>query len=169
MQSLTLVQVLLLMLLSLWMSMSQLKAAEESIIMGGALIAPPLCKINDDERVDLNFDRVSIEKIDGVQYRKILDYSISCEDIPENHGGVFNLTLSGKAASFSPTRSAILTNIDQLAIQVYQNGKPFVLGVPIRISLNQIPILEAVPIKAEDAKLQEKPFEATATLQVDFQ
>ena len=150
-------------------AVSQVNAASESVVMGGVLIAPPLCKINDDDQVRVDFERIDIQKIDGIQYRKKLEYQISCEKVPENHGGVFRLTLSGNAASFSPTRSAILSNVSQLAIQVYQNDQPFVLGVPIRVSLNNIPILEAVPIKAEDAKLQENPFEATATLQVDYQ
>lgn len=150
-------------------AVSQVNAASESVVMGGVLIAPPLCKINDDDQVRVDFERIDIQKIDGIQYRKRLDYKISCENIPQNHGGVLTLTLTGKPASFSPTRSAVLTNMSQLAIQVYQNDQPFVLGVPIQVSLNHIPILEAVPIKAEDAKLQENPFEATATLQVDYQ
>lgn len=149
--------------------LGQVNAAQESVMMGGVLIAPPLCKVNDDEVLSVDFERINIEKIDGIQYRKKLEYQIGCEKVPENHGGVFRLTLSGNAASFSPTRSAILSNVSQLAIQVYQNDQPFVLGVPIQISLNNIPVLEAVPIKAEGATLQERPFEATATLQVDYQ
>ncbi|TCM69093.1 type 1 fimbria pilin [Acinetobacter calcoaceticus] len=144
-------------------------AVDQQVMLFGTIIAPPLCKINDDIQLSVNFGRVSIPKIDGVNYRKKLDYLVKCDYIPENHGGVFRLSFVGKPAAFGERNSALLTSIDGLAIQIYQNNQPFTFGVPVNISLNNLPVIDVVPIRSATVTLQEKPFEATATLQVDYQ
>ncbi|MGE9594254.1 fimbrial protein, partial [Escherichia coli] len=57
-------------------------------------------------------------------------------------------------------------------IQLLQNGQRFQLNTPLTINatdLTQKPKLEAVPVKASGATLNDGAFSAYATLRVDYQ
>ncbi|MGU9756061.1 fimbrial protein [Serratia marcescens] len=133
----------------------------------GTLIEPPPCSINDGNQVDVDFgERVGINKVDGVNYRQMLNYQITCDT-----NGISNwaltLSLSGNAAGFD--KEALLTSKDNLGIRVYQNDEPFTPGSTLDIDLANPPRLEAVPVKNEGSTLTEGAFEAWATLRADYQ
>ncbi|MDK2376503.1 fimbrial protein [Serratia fonticola] len=133
----------------------------------GTLIEPPPCTINDDNRVDVNFgERVGINRVDGVSYRQVLNYQISCQNTGSGSWAL-TLSLSGAAAGFD--NQALLTNKENLGIRLYQNDKPFTPGSTLDIDLTNPPRLEAVPVKSEGATLTEGTFEAWATLRADYQ
>ncbi|WP_077038912.1 fimbrial protein [Serratia sp. S119] len=133
----------------------------------GTLIEPPPCTINDGERVDVDFgERVGINKVDGVNYRQIMNYQITCDNAGSGSWAL-TLSLTGAAAGFD--EQALQTNKTDLGIRVYQNDKPFTPGSTLAIDINNPPRLEAVPVKREGATLTEGAFESWATLRADYQ
>ncbi|WP_372242303.1 fimbrial protein [Serratia marcescens] len=133
----------------------------------GTLIEPPPCTINDGERVDVDFgERVGINKVDGVNYRQIMNYQITCDNAGSGSWAL-TLSLTGAAAGFD--EQALQTNKTDLGIRVYQNDKPFTPGSTLVIDISNPPRLEAVPVKREGATLTEGAFESWATLRADYQ
>ncbi|MFJ3001248.1 fimbrial protein [Serratia liquefaciens] len=133
----------------------------------GTLIEPPPCTINDGERVDVDFgERVGINKVDGVNYRQIMNYQITCDNAGSGSWAL-TLSLTGAAAGFD--EQALQTNKTELGIRVYQNDKPFTPGSTLAIDISNPPRLEAVPVKREGATLTEGAFESWATLRADYQ
>lgn len=132
----------------------------------GTLIVPPPCTINDGNRVDVDFgDRVGINKVDGVNYRQVMNYQINCEQ-GSNGTWALTLTLSGGAAGFD--HNALATNNSNLGIRVYQDDQPFSPGSTLKIDLSHPPRLEAVPVKKDGTPLVEGAFEAWATLSANY-
>lgn len=133
----------------------------------GTLIEPPPCTINDGERVDVDFgERIGINKVDGVNYRQIMNYQITCNNAGSGSWAL-TLSLTGAAAGFD--EQALQTNKTDLGIRVYQNDKPFTPGSSLAIDISNPPRLEAVPVKREGATLTEGAFESWATLRADYQ
>lgn len=57
-----------------------LAAEEIAMHFRGGLIAPPPCVINAGAKIDVDFgSRVGIKKVDGVNYRQVIDYQLDCE------------------------------------------------------------------------------------------
>ncbi|WP_447873271.1 fimbrial protein [Serratia fonticola] len=146
---------------------TQAKDGEADMTFHGTLIEPPPCTINDGSQVDVDFgDRVGINKVDGVNYRQMLNYQITCDNTVSGHW-VLTLSLSGSTAGFD--NEALLTDKTGLGIRVYQNDKPFTPNSTLGINLINPPRLEAVPVKQGGATLTEGPFEAWATLRAEYQ
>ncbi|HHQ4308821.1 TPA: fimbrial protein [Serratia fonticola] len=155
-----------LLTLSLLLVCAHSQGAADNLLFRGTLIEPPPCKINDGGQVDVNFgERVGVNKVDGVNYLMAMDYRIICE--PGVSGLDMTLTLSGLPTGYDD--AAIKTDRADLGIRVLQNGQPFTLDKPIDIDPNNPPTLEAVPVKTPGATLNEGTFEATATLQAQYQ
>lgn len=150
-------------LLVLGWSLSQPLSAADNVQFRGTLIEPPPCTIND---VDIDFgDRVGVNKVDGVNYMKTIDYLITCE--PGAIGLDMTLTLSGEQTGYDD--ATIQTNVADLGIRVLHNGQPFTLDKPIDVDPKNPPTLEAVPVKTPGATLQEGAFVASATLRAQYQ
>jgi type 1 fimbria pilin len=133
----------------------------------GTLIEPPPCIINDGNHVDVDFgERVGINKVDGVNYRQLVNYQVTCESGGIG-GATLKLSLSGTVTGFDG--QALQTNKENLGIRVYQNDLAFTPGSSLAIDLANPPRLEAVPVKNVGSTLSEGPFEAWATLQADYQ
>ncbi|ELY3087888.1 fimbrial protein [Klebsiella aerogenes] len=136
----------------------------------GTLIEPPPCNISNDQTILVPFgDNVGINKIDGVNYRQPVEYSLNC-DITSPQDG-----LSVELSTTNPTAydtSAVNTDITGLGIRLLVEGVPAVFDTPMPVDLqgSQLPPhIEAVPVKAPDASLTEGPFNATVTLKVVYQ
>ncbi|CAI2007004.1 TPA: fimbrial protein [Serratia fonticola] len=142
---------------------------ERAMSFHGTLIEPPPCtivSINDGDRVDVDFgDRVGVNKVDGVNYRKSINYQISCGDVGSSNWALM-LSLSGSVAGFDG--QALQTDKGNLGIRIYQNDKPFTPNSTLKINLANQPRLEAVPVKKAGSKLNEGAFEAWATLRADY-
>lgn len=142
--------------------------AEKTVDMQfrGTLIEPPPCTINDDGVIDVDFgDRVGINKVDGVNYQQTIGYRITCE--PGIGKWDMMLRLNGTATSFD--EAAVQTNHRYLGIRIYQNAAPFKVGSSLPIDPLKPPVLEAVPVGKAGETLTEGAFDATATLQADYQ
>ncbi|CAI1043075.1 fimbrial protein [Serratia fonticola] len=146
---------------------AQAKNNEADMTFHGTLITPPLCAINDDNRIEVNFgERIGINKVDGENYRQLMNYQITCQDAAGGNWAL-KLSLSGSAAGFDT--EALMTDKANLGIRIYQNGQPFTPNSTLKIDLANPPRLEAVPVKKEGGTLIEGAFEAWATLRADYQ
>lgn len=141
--------------------------AEGEMTFRGTLLAPPPCRINDGNQVEVDFgERVGINKVDGVNYRQALNYQIIC-DSATNGNWALTLSLRGSISGFD--KQALATNKSDLGIRVYWDDEPFTPDSTLKITLDNPPRLEAVPVKKQGATLGEGAFEAWATLQADYQ
>ncbi|MBC3218652.1 fimbrial protein [Serratia fonticola] len=138
--------------------------AAENMSFSGTLIEPPPCLVNNDKDIDVPFDRIGVNSVDGVKHRRQVDYVLDCTAGP---AWSMVLTLLGPVAAFEP--ATLQTNIANLGIKIYQNGEPFELGTPIAVDPLNPPLLEAVPVKKPGTELTEGTFEVTATLLADYQ
>lgn len=135
----------------------------------GALVNPPVCKINDNNQVDVNFgERLGMGKINGVNYRTPLNYKITCEKNTSStyNKWILNLTLSGTVSTFD--EYALATSMDNLAIRIYTRDSLLQPNKSIVIDYNNPPKLEAVPVKNSNGILKEGAFDAWATLQTNY-
>ncbi|CNC53401.1 minor pili exported protein [Yersinia intermedia] len=159
-------QYLTVVLLLLGSSLSTQLLAADNVLFRGTLIEAPLCTINNNNTVDVNFgDKVGVNKVDGTNYLTTIDYLITC-----NSGATgFDMTLmlSGNKTTYDD--AAIKTDHLNLGIRVLQNGKPFTLGKPVAIDPKNPPKLEAVPVKTPGSTLTGGAFLASATLQANYQ
>lgn len=139
--------------------------AAKNLLFQGTLISPPPCKINGGNLIDINFgERVGINKVNGVNYLKIIDYQITCE--PGVSGFDMTLTLRGPKTQYDD--AAIQSTLANLAIKVSQNGRPFVLDKPIAVDPKNPPTLAAVPVKTPGATLKAGVFVAMAVLLAQY-
>lgn len=141
--------------------------AADNLKFHGTLIAPPNCTISNDQTIEIEFGNVLINKIDGTNYAKDVPYTITCDSTVRDDSMAMTLTLSGSATSFN--QAAIGTTVTGLGIEIQQDNQPFTLGSTIPVNEQSIPKLKAVPVKQSGVALQEGDFDATATLQVEYQ
>ena len=140
--------------------------AVDNLKFSGTLIEPPLCKVSDSDKINVDFKQVGVKKVDGVNNLMLINYQLNCE---KSSSSDWSMTLEVVGVAIDYDRAAIKTNVDDLGIRIYQDDKPFELNKPIPISLDKQPVLKAVPVKRPGSSLQPKPFSATATLLVVYQ
>lgn len=132
----------------------------------GVLQVPPACTINDGETIVIDFgDKVGVNKVDGTNYQQTVNYQIKCN--PGSPSWSLGLSFIGTPTSYD--NAAVQTNSAGLGIRMKQAGQPFIMNQRIPINEGNPPILEVVPVKDPNKDLVEGVFEATATLQADYQ
>lgn len=131
----------------------------------GILVEPPPCKINEGVDMTLSFEKVGINKVDGDNYRRSIEYTLNCKDSPSRDLTMMLTTTS--VASFSS--GTIQTNIAGLGVKIYANGVPVEFSKAIVITPGEKPKLEAVPLSQPGVTLTEGMFFASATLTFKFQ
>lgn len=143
----------------------------------GNLIAPPPCKVNDTDSLDVHFgDRLGVKKIDGVAYAKPLVFRLECED-KSAKGWKLILSLNGPVSPFdtevfkTTSLGANKSNEANLGIRIYQdNGTVFKPKSQIEIrDAENPPKLMAVPVKRPGSVLVEGDFETLVTLQAHYE
>lgn len=153
-------------LLGLLLGSFTLQAAE-NLQFNGTLIAPPICTVNNQETLEIDFSNVWIDKIDGNNYKKPVGLSVECDYDNQDNAIQMTLTFGGSPSSFNP--AAIATDIKGLGIAIAQNGVPLTIGKALVVNEQNMPLLEAVPVKESGASLKENAFEAWATIKVEYQ
>ncbi|MDF3828634.1 MULTISPECIES: fimbrial protein [unclassified Pseudocitrobacter] len=143
------------------------QGADNDISFHGTLVAPPACIISDGKTIEVEFRNVIIDNINGNNFRQDVPYTISCD--PDIRDDAWEMTLTWTGSQTSYDDAAIETDVTGLGIELQQNQQPFKLGEPLKINPESPPTLQAVPVKASDADLNEGTFSAYATLQVDYQ
>ncbi|HAX2407676.1 TPA: fimbrial protein [Escherichia coli] len=145
-------------------------AADEDITFHGTLVSPPSCAISGGKTIEVDFSDLIIDSINGDYGRKEVDYELSCDSDIRDPGWDMTLTWTGNETSYND--AAIETDVPGFGIELLQNGQRFKLNTPLSINatdFTQKPKLEAVPVKASDAVLNDGSFSAYATLRVDYQ
>ena len=141
-------------------------SAQDNLKLKGVLIVPPDCTINNNELIEVPFgDNLGIHKIDGVNYMQPVDYHLECEE--NRHDWTLQLKVSGSPSDLDS--AAIATNLTDLAIYLQLDNSPLTLNEWYPISAEAPPKMTAVPIKRAGSTLPAEAFDATATLQVEYQ
>lgn len=130
------------------------------IEVSGVIVAPP-CQINNDNPVDVAFNDLVIEQIDGVRFAQAVPVNITC---PGSFGGDLDLKVSASIASFNS--DAIATNNENLGIKLMLDGNVIKLNTLQEINWREPIALQAIPIKHVSNSLNAGAFTATATLMV---
>lgn len=146
-------------------SLGLCSAASANLTFSGTLNEPPPCTIDAGNTIEVDFGDVGIKRVDGVQYRKGVGYTINCgtDTLP----WALKLSVNGTATTFDGT--AVQTSVPALGIRIFQNNLPFSLNTPLDISLSSPPVLEVVPVKQPGATLAPARFSAVATLLAEYQ
>lgn len=138
--------------------------ADVNMKFHGTLIRAPDCHINNDQIIEVAFGNVGVNKVDGVNYARKIGYAITCNG--ENDESLY-ISVNGTGVDWD--RAAIKASANNLAIQIQQEGKPFILGSQIKVDLTALPTLTAVPVKDGDKPLEAGDFTAGATLVAFYQ
>jgi type 1 fimbria pilin len=150
------------LLAALALSSATCAASDARMSFTGTLVEPPPCQINNGARIEVPFHEIGIDTIDGVNHRKSVPLSLSCQ--PQQKWDLV-LTLSGATAGFE--RATLQTSMPGLGIQLWLNGQPF--DPDIMFIITDTPRLEAVPVRHPGIILTEGDFDAAATLTVAYQ
>ncbi|EHE9876612.1 fimbrial protein [Escherichia coli] len=157
-------------IIALLLSSNAAQAAGGELIFEGEFVNPPVCTINNNNKVEIDFGDVIINRIDGVSY-KLADvpYTISCAPDEQYDVLTMTLTFSGEQTDFEP--AAIKTDVNGLGIKLLADGQPFKVGSAIGITnyKAKLPVLKAIPVRKTGVGLAAGNFDALATLQVDYQ
>lgn len=148
----------------LLLSLSQSGRADVNVTIRGTVVAPPSCSINRGATLNVDFgDNLTVDGIDGVNYRREVPYTVTCVNHPSNS---MTLKLTGTAAPFEAT--ALTTNHRDLGIRLYINDVAWPINTAVNFTYPTLPRMDAVPVKNSRRKLQGGVFAATATLVVEM-
>lgn len=139
--------------------------AQVSVYIRGVILAPPPCVINAGSTLNVPFgDDLMTTRIDGVNYRRGVPYTLTCGPQPSNN---MKITLQGTGAGFG---SAYLgTSKSDLGIKLLLNGAAWPLNNAVNFTYPTLPVIEAVPVKKPGSTLTGGAFSASATLVVALQ
>lgn len=139
--------------------------AQVSVSIRGVILAPPPCVINAGSTLNVPFgDDLMTTRIDGVNYRRGVPYTLTCGPQPSNN---MKITLQGSGAGFG---SAYLgTSKSDLGIKLLLNGAAWPLNNAVNFTYPTLPVIEAVPVKNPGSTLTGGAFSASATLVVALQ
>lgn len=139
------------------------------ITFKGRLVSLPPCSISNDALIDVDFgDSIGVNTVDGANYKKKINYSVTCtQSAPV--GSSLILMLKGNPANYDSEKASINTNKNGLGIKFYLGGQAFKLDTKVKINVNSLPTLEAVPIKNPSVDLTQGFFESTGTLLAEYQ
>lgn len=140
-------------------------AAMANFAFNGTLIEPPPCTISSGNTLEIDFEDVGVNNIDGLNYLERVNFSITCSagTLPWE----MVLTVRGVATAFDP--AAVQSSVVDLGIRLLQDGNPFDLNTLLVINPTTPPILEAVPVKRPGVSFNPGGFNATATLLAQYQ
>jgi type 1 fimbria pilin len=134
----------------------------------GNLIDSPPCIINQDNDITVDFgNNLAIPLIDGVKYKKNIDYFLDCSSAQSSD---LKMKLSGSPATFdSDLLKVNESNHDSLGIKLLVNGSGMAINQTINFNSLSPPVLEVVPIKDSSGTLTTGEFSSFATLAIEYQ
>ena len=150
---------------SLLLALCQDALADVSISIRGVVLAPPPCIVNGGNTLNVPFGNdLMTNRIDGVNYRKQVPYTVTCGPQPTNS---MTVKLEGAGAGFD---SAVLnTSKSDLGIKLLLNGANWPLNQSANFTYPTMPRMEAVLVKKTGSALAGGAFSAAATLVVALQ
>lgn len=139
--------------------------AMANLTFSGTLVAPPACTINSGANIAVDFGDISVNKVDGVNHRKPLSYTITCGSSTLSWS--MYLTVVGTATTFDA--AAVQSSVPDLGIKILQNNVAFTLNTRLSITAASPPTLEVVPVKRSGSTLAEGNFTAAAVLLAHYE
>ncbi|MDU7466733.1 MAG: fimbrial protein [Serratia marcescens] len=131
----------------------------------GTVIASSPCKINGDRVIEVNFgDDLMTSKVDGVNYRKMINYTLDCRGASSNK---LRLKIQGTAASFDST--VLATERSNMGLKLWSGRVAIPINGWFPFDSSSQPFLEVVPVKAQGSTLSTGRFSAGATMVVEYQ
>jgi type 1 fimbria pilin len=142
-------------------------SAVENMSFKGTLREDVPCELNDGQPIDVNFETVGVNKIDGERYKQSFAIGVTC---PASFDVPFKISYVGQQSRFDT--SALATNIEGLGIKAqYQiNGGFSDLAVGSYIGgVGSIKhYLQVVPVKNPKAVLEPGVFNASASFRLEY-
>ncbi|MEG6138960.1 fimbrial protein [Enterobacter kobei] len=139
---------------------------DQKVNFKGTLVEPPSCIIDSGNDISIDFgDKLSITKIDGINYTKSIPYTLTCP--PGVPPLVLMLSVNGISSSFDT--NILKTNIPDLGIKFFSDSALLKINNPVTINPTNPPSLKAVPVKKTGTKLPVGDFSATASLIAVYQ
>lgn len=131
----------------------------------GTVILPPPCIINNNQTIRVDFgDEVMTTRIDGVNYKQAITYSLSCDIQKTNN---LKMSIQGNTADFNA--ALLRTNKSGLGIALYNGNQSLNANTWFNYTYPSKPELYAVLVKQSGATLSGGEFTAGATLLIDYQ
>lgn len=152
------------LLMAGWVFYAQHALCDVDMKLYGTLIEPPPCVINNDKPIEVDFGEVMTTRVDGNNYKTLINYSLTCTRPKSN---ALSLTISGSAASFSTT--ALKTNKTGLGVRILVGNTPYTINSSLKFTNPNKPTLYAVPVQQNGVSLTEGEFSSTATIGVAYQ
>ncbi|MFC0226923.1 fimbrial protein [Serratia aquatilis] len=139
-----------------------LMADQANLSLRLTIYAPPSCTINSGYSVPVDFGNVLSTQVDGVNYKKVVPYNLSCSNLT----GAVSMSLSG-GTNFPS--GALGTSLPDLGIAFYTDSTKWNLGESRSFSYNSRPTMYAVPIKTPGVTLTTGgDFTAGVTLVINY-
>lgn len=131
------------------------------------LIEPPLCQVNGDKVIAIEFGPVIISQINGDNYKKPVPWDVVCSGTPDKS---MRMKLSGTPVAFDT--NLLATSQPDLAIRILQgkvNETQLAVNSWLPFSWPVLPDIKLVPVKKSNAQLSAGDFTAVADLLVEYQ
>ncbi|NIF33011.1 fimbrial protein [Enterobacter sp. Cy-643] len=143
--------------------------ADNNIEIVGTVIAPPPCRLNNNEVINVDFgNSIGVKKVASGQYRQEIVLDLTCDAY--NDAWQLTLKVTGLAVDFDSDNATLQTaEKSDLGIKLYADGKAFPLLTAININGTVLPKVEAVLVQREGVELTEGPFTAKAILKAEYQ
>lgn len=130
------------------------------------ILSPPSCTINNDRPIEVRFGDVMTTRVNGVNYRMPVNYSLYCTSLKKNE---LRMQIIGDAIDLGKATNALATNVTGFGIQLQRGSTPFNINDTLDFVYPAKPVLYAVPVKRNGVTLPTRYFVATATMSVDYQ
>lgn len=145
--------------------MSASSFANMPVNIRGTVIVPPPCTINNNQTISVDFgDEVMTTRIDGVNYRQAINYTLNCDIQKSNN---LKMSLQGSTANFNS--GLLRTDKNGLGIALYRGAQPLNINTWFNYTYPSKPELYAVLVKQSGVNLTGGEFTASATLLIDYQ
>lgn len=123
------------------------------------------CHVAGGQDINVQFGNIGINQVDGLRYLKSVPYTLTCDEVIKAWS--LGLSVKGIPAEFEST--ALKTSVAGLGIRILLNGKPLQINSVIPVNYQNLPVLQAVPVKEDGTVLTEQDFNITATLVAAYQ
>ncbi|OUC37007.1 putative secreted protein [Enterobacter sp. J49] len=138
--------------------------AQTIVTVKVTVVEPASCVINDNKTIEVDFGTVVGASVDGVKYKKAINYTLECKSQTTN---AMKMAVTGNPASFDDT--VLMTNITDFGIALRANGERLPVNGWFNFTYPDKPLLEAIPVKKAGSNPTGGDFRAGATLIIIYQ
>lgn len=153
------------LLLPLWSYASNVAQVTVKV----TIVAPPPCTINNNQPIEVNFGDVMTTRIDGLNYRKPVDYSLDCpqDQLLKN---ALKLQIQGTGINLGGATSVLeVPGVPDFGIQLQHETSALNVNEWLNFDYPNVPNLYAVPVMKSGASLNAGAFSASSTMKVEYQ